>query len=559
MARLVVRSGPEAGRACEVSGVAVVGRDPTCDLVLTDPRVSRRHAHIRATDAGFLLEDLGTTNGTYLNGVRTERSDVLPGDRIEVGDTVLALSDALEVADRPATAVVAGVDSHIQAAVSAIAAPAVATVEQLRERLDLFSHVSDALGSAIGVDELFGRILAALFDVFQQAHRGFIILADGPHGPFHVQTQRLRAGQDADVALSRTIIEHVLARQEAVLSRDAAADSRFAGAGSIIAHGIRSVMCAPLLYAGEALGLIQIDTTDARRPFSQAELHTLAALAPQVALRIRHARLVDEHIKTERLAAIGQTVAGLAHCVKNILNGIAGGSYILDRALEHADAARINQGWTMVKRNNAFMSDLVLDMLTYAREREPTYEPVDPRQLLDAVRDLAGIREARQAVTITCDVDPALQTVVLDGTAMKRCLLNLVANAVEACLARSADPAAPDGPGDGAHVRLACAPGPQPDTVRFTVSDTGCGIPEEHLARLFGLFFSTKGSKGTGLGLAVCKKIVDEHGGTIGVTSTVGQGTQFTVDLPMRRPADETKTRTAEQEGKSRGVPDGRG
>jgi signal transduction histidine kinase len=243
-----------------------------------------------------------------------------------------------------------------------------------------------------------------------------------------------------------------------------------------------------------------------------------------MALRIRHAQLVARHVEAQRLAAIGQTVAGLAHCVKNILNGIQGGSYILDGALEKDDPTRRDRGWAMVKRNVAFMSDLVMDMLSYARQREPAREPVDPRRLLEDVRQLVDVRRGQKGVQITCQVAPDVQKVPLDVTAMKRCLLNLAGNAVDAC-----DP-------EGGRVVLGCDRAPEGGAVRFTVADNGCGIPAKHLDHLFEMFFSTKGAKGTGLGLAVSKKIVDEHGGRIHAESRVGEGTQFVIDLPLGPP-----------------------
>jgi two-component system NtrC family sensor kinase len=536
MAHLRIVSGPGAGRIVEVHGAVRIGRDPTSEVALDDSLASRAHARVRPTDDGFLVEDLGSTNGTRLNGVTITRSALREGDRLEVGRHVLTLEGAAPE-DRPTATILVKSDSHIKASVPApgrTAAAAQVGAEHLHERLDLFSRVGEALSSTISVDELLDRILAALFEVFEQAEHGFVILAESPAGPFQVEAQRARRGRGGPVALSRTVIEHVLAHEEAVLSHDAAADTRFAAAQSIIAHGIRSVICAPLTACGETLGVLHLDTTDGRRPFDEPELHTLAALGAQIALRIRHARLVAKYVEAERLAAVGQTVAGLAHCVKNILNGVQGGSYILDRALKKNDPDSIQRGWAMVKRNTAFMSDLVLDMLSYAREREPVYEPVDARQLLETVRDLAGLRVADGTVTISCEVDAALETVLVDAVAMKRCLLNLAGNAVEACAA-AGGAATPD---KAPHVHLACGRGPQPDTLRFTVSDNGCGISEEHLGRLFTLFFSTKGSKGSGLGLAVCKKIVEEHGGVIHVASKVGEGTEFAIDLPMRRLAD---------------------
>jgi len=523
MPRLVVRSGSDVGRSCEIDGSVIVGRDPTCDLALNDTLVSRRHVRLRGTPTGYVVEDLNSTNGIRLNGVPIRDGEMGPGDELRIGGNVLVL-EGVSSPDR-STVTLSGVGSHIEAAVPAperSEAVQDASVEELRDRLNLFCQVGEALGSAVGLDELLDHILREIFRVFAQADRGFIILAETAQGPFEVRAQRFQGRREGAVTLSRTIVEHVISRREAVLLRDAAQDDRFAAAASIIRHDIRSMMCAPLACAGEVLGAIHIDTTDRVDPFTEAELQTLVAIAPQAAMAIRQQHLVEEHVESQRLAAIGQTVAGLAHCVKNILNGIQGGSYILDRALDRGDTDRLQHGWDMVKRNAAFMSDLVMDMLSYAREREPVYEDVDPSRMLESVRDLVVVRAGDEAVRIACEVEPGLTAVRLDATAMKRCLLNLAVNAVEACEKETG------------RVQLRCARGPEPDTVRFTVTDNGCGIPPEQCDHLFTMFFSTKGSKGTGLGLAVSQKIVEEHGGRIGVTSIPDEGTEFAIDLPMR-------------------------
>jgi len=539
MPRLVVQSGPNEGLSCAITGVVIVGRDEGCDLVLDDPRVSREHVRVRLEGSQYVAEDLGATNTTQLNGAPITKANLLPGDELKVGRSMLILEEDQHRGAGGSTFILESDQARIQASMPAeeqAGLATVATLEELRESFELFRQVGEALGSAVAVDDLLQGMLAELFRVFEQADHGFVILAEGPEGPFHIQAQRFRRGRPEELGLSRTIIQHVVSRNEAVLSQDAAVDSRFQGAQSIVSHNIRSVICAPLICTGETLGAILVDTTDARQPFSKAELATLAVLAPQAALRIRHAKLVEQQIESQRLAAIGQTVAGLAHCVKNILNGIQGGSYILDRALAGSDAARIESGWTMVKRNTAFMSDLVLDMLSYAREREPVYEQVNPVSLLESIRELAALRAGGSPVEVVCDVDPGVTSVTLDATAMKRCLLNLATNAVEACS---------DGEGDKPpRVTLACAPGPAPGAVRFTVADNGCGIPEEHLENLFTMFFSTKGSKGTGLGLAVSHKIVEEHGGTIDVASRAGEGTTFTIDLPAEPAAEEPTAKT---------------
>jgi signal transduction histidine kinase len=222
------------------------------------------------------------------------------------------------------------------------------------------------------------------------------------------------------------------------------------------------------------------------------------------------------------LAAIGETITGLAHCIRNVLNGIQGGSYMVDLGFRKDDSAKVMKGWDIVRRNNAFLQDLVLDMLTYSKEREPEYELVDVNALVSSLVSLMEMKAKERNVYISWTQNTSLTKLVLDPKGIQRCLLNLISNAIDACAQNQ----------EG-HVRISTS---KISGERFCicVADDGCGISEENRSKLFQMFFSTKGSKGTGLGLAVTKKIITEHGGEIEVESEVDNGTRFFIKLPLR-------------------------
>ena len=171
------------------------------------------------------------------------------------------------------------------------------------------------------------------------------------------------------------------------------------------------------------------------------------------------------------------------------------------------------------------MQELVLDMLTYSKEREPEYELSDINEIIESVCDLVGTKVSKNGVHITCTLDPLLGEIMLDPKGLRRCLLNLVSNAVDACK-------------DEEEGSVEITTETNDDTTfLIKVSDNGCGIKEQERKKMFQIFFSTKGSKGTGLGLAVTQKIISEHSGTIAVESEVGRGTIFTIELPLRKEA----------------------
>ena len=236
-------------------------------------------------------------------------------------------------------------------------------------------------------------------------------------------------------------------------------------------------------------------------------------------------KLEQELVNSERLAAIGQTVSSIAHYTKNILSGLKGGIYVADTALKEGNMARFKTGWEMIQRNVGRISNLVMDLLNYSKEREPQYQDCFPNDIAYEVCQLMEQKAKDNGIQIVKDFDPSIGKVALDPEGIHNVLLNLMSNAIDACIFDT----------DKrkkwwVKVRTAL----DGETIIFEVSDNGCGMDEEVKRKLFTSFFSTKGGKGTGLGLLVTQKIVKEHGGTIEVKSKQGEGSTFTVKIPKR-------------------------
>jgi signal transduction histidine kinase len=242
-------------------------------------------------------------------------------------------------------------------------------------------------------------------------------------------------------------------------------------------------------------------------------------------------RLVEEKsrklVEAERLAAVGQTVAGLAHAIKNITGGLTGGTYVLEKGIDLDNRTYLNQGWQMIKGNVQKIKGMAVDLLNYAKERDPEYQLCDPNLPLREVADLMRSRADENGVVLKSDLAETLPMVSMDPEGIHRVLLNLVTNAIDACTDLSCT-----------HTKgevLLRSLRSKGWAVEYQVRDNGCGMDEETRKKLFQIFFSTKGSRGTGLGLMIAKKIVDEHGGVIEVSSQKGNGTVFTVKLPEER------------------------
>lgn len=236
----------------------------------------------------------------------------------------------------------------------------------------------------------------------------------------------------------------------------------------------------------------------------------------------------DQLIQTEKIRALGEAIASLSHDIKNILNALEGGMYIIDLGVQKEDLDSIVKGWEMVKRNTDRIKDLVLDMLFYAKPRQPEYKSVDINQIIQEVCELLQDKAKERKINLRGILEPSLKQVRIDSKGIYRCLLNLITNALDAC--------------SGLDSRVTVKVGISKDgCLQILVSDTGSGIPEDKLRDIFTPFHSTKGYGGTGLGLAITHKIISEHNGSITVNSEVGRGTTFVINLPVKGPKGEEK------------------
>jgi PAS domain S-box-containing protein len=235
-------------------------------------------------------------------------------------------------------------------------------------------------------------------------------------------------------------------------------------------------------------------------------------------------KLESEMIEAERLAAVGQTVAGLAHSVKNILMGLEGGKYIVSLGLKKNEKALIEQGWEMLERNFDKTTTLVKDFLSFAKGRLPKAQMVEPNLLVEEIIDLYREVALGKGIDLRADLDPKVKRAPLDPDAIHTCLTNLVSNAIDACeMSEKAE----------RHVIIRTRA--DNGLLVFEIVDNGAGMDYDVKKKIFTTFFTTKGGEGTGLGLLTTRKIVQEHGGKIKVQSRKGDGARFRIEFPRSR------------------------
>ena len=332
------------------------------------------------------------------------------------------------------------------------------------------------------------------------------------------------------MTISKTILDYVLKNEEGVLTSDAKDDQRWQSSASIESSGIREAICVPMRGRYGMVGVIYIDTIISQgqraqspdaRVFNEEHLKMLVTIGHQAALAIEDTTYYQSMLQAEKLAAIGQTIATLSHHVKNILQGLRGGGFMVSEGLKRKDLESIQAGWGICERTHERIESLVLDMLTISKDRKPERREIDVRDVLSDVIDLCRVRANETNVELNWDRPENFPTLMLDGEAIHRAVMNLVGNAIDACSEKT----------DG---RVSVHLKQTSDAAIIEVIDNGSGIPANELYRIFSLFESTKGNRGTGLGLPVSLKIAREHGGNLNVHSALGTGTTFTLDLPWR-------------------------
>lgn len=408
-----------------------------------------------------------------------------------------------------------------------------------------------AFGSSLELDRVLDTILDRTLGVLR-AQQGSILLFDGESDRLVMPAAR---GLPPEVVargyLPRkgSIAEWVIANDRPLLLAGEVRTSQYHGAGG---RAIASALCVPLRARGRVPGVLNLNRTEvADGPFDEDDRDLALALATQAAAAIENSRLHERAVHAERLAAIGETVAGAAHCIKNMLTALRGGLAVAETAARAGDAATLAEGHGVLRRAVDRVSGLALDMLDLSKPREPELGETEIAAAIEEVVAVTAEEARRIGATLDVRLDEGVMHALADPAHLVRCLANLVHNALHAAGAGGwvritaspeTDPAriARMAPAPPRRAGGEAGPGGDPESmddplerraVAIRVADSGSGVPPEVAARLFQPFFSTKGGKGTGLGLSVSRKLMREAGGTLELESPPGSPAVFLVLL----------------------------
>lgn len=301
----------------ELTGEEIVfGRHPDCTVQLQSNMVSRRHARIVRQDGRYLLEDLKSGNGTFLNGRQISQPVPLAnGDKFKFGPLLLRFENEEAVDERAAqqpTMLGDKTDVAFQIEEGDAGSTIMGSIDnaggfglldvQPQAKLKAVLDISRSLAGTVELEKLLPKLLDSLFEIFPAADRGCVLLKNEKTGEMVPRAiKHRRPGTDETVKLSRTILNAVLQQKRAILSADAASDTRFEASESIASMTIRSMMCAPLLsLAGEPMGVINIDTQNPLAQFRKDDLDIMVAVAGQAALSYESARLFSSFLEKQK-------------------------------------------------------------------------------------------------------------------------------------------------------------------------------------------------------------------------------------------------------------------
>ncbi len=264
----------------------------------------------------------------------------------------------------------------------------------------------------------------------------------------------------------------------------------------------RTILATPMFDRGELVGVLELVNKGDGGVFTPLDQHVVEIFSALAASTVVSARMIETQIKTERLAAIGHAIAGLTHHIKNILSGLVSSAELIEIGLKKDDTAAIKKTWPILGRSIKRISNFVQDLLLVAKPAQPVLRECHlPRVVTEACETMGDLfRQKNIALEIHADDD--LPLVCADQDALLRCIMNLVGNAMDAV---------PENAG-----RVSITLRARPDAfVEITVEDNGPGVPPAVRDQIFDIFFSTKGGRGTGLGLACSAKIAREHNGRL--------------------------------------------
>ncbi len=395
----------------------------------------------------------------------------------------------------------------------------------LNREFNALHDVNRLFASVTDLDELL-ELIVVISEQAVEAEAGALLLYDPERQDLYFRVAHGLQGDldrlkgELRLPLGQGIAGHAARTRRPINVADAQRDGRFYPfADEISGIVTRSMIAVPMIGHEQLVGVIEVLNKRAGKRFTDIDVEALEIFAQQAALAIQDARLVEANIQAERMAAIGTAVESLSHYAKNVLAAMDASCELLDYAIEKGQHDVVAKGWQSHKRSIARLSVLVADMLAFGRvpRGRPLRRLCSLAELIEELIAEHGSLFRQKRIDVTVHTEP-LPDAYVDRGAVRHVLTNLISNAIESVPSENG--------------RVAISLSRVDDAASITVTDSGPGIPQDMLTRVFEPFFTTKGNRGTGLGLAVVKKIVDEQGWRIDILPQRPTGVTVRFEVP---------------------------
>ena len=386
--------------------------------------------------------------------------------------------------------------------------------------LDLLKSLDFCGLSADSLNDRLEDVITRVSYYFQADH-GYVMIKDA-EGNFCKAAATKRNAQDDDtVTAGNAVIDKAAQTGTVIAVADAMNNEQFSGDPDFQRFNINCALCAPIKTTAGVSGVIYLDSTK-QRQWDTFHSQLLEVIAGYAALALETIQAQESFEENKRLIAAGKAALNLSHSVKNILQMIGGAAEVVDFGLRSNQIHRVKRSWDILKPNLERMRKYTLEMLDYSKERKLNPGPTDFNRVIQgAIESLKSQLKAKNS-KINIRIDQKMPEVNLDAERIHEMALNLVLNAIDVV------------DDDGGLVSIETKYHSDGELVSLAVTDTGPGMSDEMKVKIFTPFESKKKSFGTGLGMPIAKQIIDQHKGTIEIDTKVGQGTTFTVYLPVR-------------------------
>lgn len=525
----------QPGRVFETSdeGEITIGRGSACTVCLDDSEASRRHARIVFENQRALIEDLNSKNGTRLNGHQVFRSALTEGDELSIGTTLLRVSGLpsqpdiestfLRMRDTGARVVIALPQVDADILVGRTLSLTAADLEHENHVLREICRITQLVAGRTDRQTILLTILREIRELLD-ADMVCLLTRAGDGSRWEIQAHDGCESAEGHVNVSQTIIRQAIEEEKAILSTDPLGDSRFDGSQSIATEGLSSAICSPVRIGDRFGGALFMDRRRRVDAFTELDLRLTASVANILGMFLAKEEFENAARQAARLAAVGEAMASLAHYIKNVITGFRLTLSMLGTAFAHHDREKEAKYLGMLGEQEQRISDLMLNMLSYVKDRVPDRRSVELSELVRNVVEPLRSRMDAEGIIFDFRCDPVTAMIQADETSLYRVLLNLMLNTLDAFESKK----------NATEKKVTLTVTPLPGGGgKFVFRDTACGIPAAKLARIFDAFYSTKGARGTGLGLAVVLKLVKEHGGELTVDSVEGSWTEFRFTIPL--------------------------